>query len=113
MRYLLDTHVLIWYAEGNTRLSSEAIEIIEDKSKTCLISIASIWEIGIKHQLNKIQLKPSFESFIKEEIDLVGYGILALSLDHILSLSKLPFHHRDPFDRMIIAQALSEKISVI
>lgn len=113
MPYLLDTHVLIWYAEGNEKLSETARQIVDNFEEDRLISIASIWEMSIKSSLKKIQFSPSFSEFIKKEFELIDYQLLQLGLEHTFQLEQLPFHHRDPFDRIIIAQALVEGIPIV
>lgn len=113
MPYLLDTHVLIWYAEGNEKLSETARQIVDNFEEERFISIASIWEMSIKSSLQKIQLEPSFSAFIQKEFDLLAYKLLPVELPHTIQAEKLPFFHRDPFDRMIIAQAMVEGIPIV
>lgn len=113
MAYLLDTHVLIWYATGDSQLSKTAKNIVDDISKEKFISIGSIWEMGIKSSLGKLQFKPSFEPFILNEISLIGYKILQISPSHIFEMEKLTFHHRDPFDWLLVAQSLVENIPIV
>jgi PIN domain nuclease of toxin-antitoxin system len=105
--------VLIWYAAGDSQLSDTARGIVDDFSQERLISIASIWEMGIKSNIGKLAFKPDFESFIQNEFQLVGYDLLPIELPHIFQMEKLPLHHRDPFDRIIIAQSLAENIPVV
>jgi PIN domain nuclease of toxin-antitoxin system len=108
MNYLLDTHTLLWFINGDASLSENAKAIIKDYNNNCCISIASIWEIGIKISLKKLQLGFDFaalETFlINNEI-----GILNINIKHVEILSSLPFIHRDPFDRILIAQCMVEK----
>ena len=108
MNYLLDTHTLLWFINGDASLSENAKTIIKDYSNNCSISIASIWEIGIKISLKKLQMDFDFaalETFlINNEI-----GILDININHVEILSSLPFIHRDPFDRILIAQCMVEK----
>lgn len=112
MKFLLDTHAFIWFVNGDQSLSDKVIAKIKDVENQCFFSIASVWEIAIKIKLNKLQIKSSFDKIIdfcnENQID-----ILPITFEHILELNKLDFHHRDPFDRLIIAQAAAEKLTVI
>jgi PIN domain nuclease of toxin-antitoxin system len=112
VNYLLDTHTLIWFLEGNTTLSPNAREAIEDQQNVKYISIASIWEIAIKVSLNKLTFQKSFQDLLME---LTGseLKILPISLSHIIRISNLQFFHKDPFDRIIIAQSLEEGFPII
>lgn len=112
MKLLLDTHTFIWFAENDSKLSNEIKNNIEDPENLIFISIASIWEMGIKVQLEKLSLKNPLENVV-EKIEESGYIILPILPEYVIRLLQLPFHHRDPFDRMIIAQALYEDITVI
>ena len=109
---LLGTHTLIWFINGDTELSKKARELIEDDNSINFISIASLWEIAIKVSLGKLQLNTSFEE-INRQIEINGFQWLPITSDHTLILSKLPFHHRDPFDRMIIAQSIANNLTSI
>jgi PIN domain nuclease of toxin-antitoxin system len=112
VKYLLDTHSLIWFTEGNPKLPEATKAVIEDIDTEYFVSVASFWEIGIKISLGKLKLDISF-------VDLENWvvnnriTILPIRFDNIIQLSQLPFHHRDPFDRTLIAQALSEQLTVI
>ncbi|MHA4737116.1 type II toxin-antitoxin system VapC family toxin [Dyadobacter sp. MSC1_007] len=112
MNYLLDTHSLIWFMEGNSMLSIKAQKEIENPENTKYISIASIWEISIKISLNKLTLQKSFEEFLSLLIA-SEIKILPITLAHALHLSKLEFLHKDPFDRLIIVQGLTETLRII
>lgn len=109
MNLLLDTHTFIWFFNGDDLLSATIKDLIIDISNRCFISIASIWEIAIKSSLNKLELHGSFDrisGFINEN----DIEILPITFAHIQMLLGLDYHHRDPFDRIIIAQALSEDL---
>ena len=112
MNYLLDTHTLLWFINGDTSLSKNAKGIIKNFNNNCFISIASIWEIGIKISLNKLQLDFDFAALETFLID-NEIAILHLNINHIEIVSSLPFIHRDPFDRVLIAQCIAEKIVLI
>ena len=112
MDVLLDTHAVIWYVTKDSRLSKTSYEIIDDPANKCFISIASLWEMGIKFSIGKLELNNDLQQ-IFEIIHRTGFEFLPISVNHVLSCAQLPFHHRDPFDRIIIAQALTEKLSII
>jgi PIN domain nuclease of toxin-antitoxin system len=112
MKYILDTHTLIWFLEGNDRLSEAARSIIEETESQKYVSIASIWEIAIKVNLEKLKLARSLEAFLFE-LSQTNIAILPIKLSHTLRLSKLGFFHRDPFDRLIIAQSIEEGFDVL
>lgn len=111
MKYLLDTHSLIWYLTDDPQLSERACDIIERK-KYLYASIVSLWEIGIKKSIGK--LKFDYTSLqISEELSARNIGILQIAPEHIDLLGLLPPVHKDPFDRMLIAQTLSEDMTLI
>ncbi|MEX8547362.1 MAG: type II toxin-antitoxin system VapC family toxin [Mucilaginibacter sp.] len=112
MKVLLDTHALIWFVEGVNRLSLKAKLTIEDLENVRFVSIASLWEIVIKSSLNKIEMKKSFEEINSLLFD-NDIQILQINVDHLNTLLSIPHHHKDPFDRMLIAQAIAENISII
>ncbi|MBM4166866.1 MAG: type II toxin-antitoxin system VapC family toxin [Ignavibacteria bacterium] len=112
MNLLLDTHAFIWLVENDKQLSSKAKSIVEETSNANFISIASLWEIAIKVSLRKIKLQHSFEKTIAM-INENGFELLNISTEHTMEASKLKFHHRDPFDRMLIAQAKVEKMTIV
>lgn len=107
MRILLDTHVLLWFHMRDPQLSATSRTLIESGRHDCRYSIVSLWEITIKHALGKLELKDGLEaSFDAME----RANLIALQLDrgHLSALAQLPHHHRDPFDRLLVAQAISE-----
>ena len=112
MRYLLDTHTLIWAIEGSDNLPKFTKNVIQDTSNICLVSLASIWEISIKYSLGRLKIITDLESYISI-IKKSGFDVLPIKESHVLSVSKLPFHHKDPFDRLIIAQAHIENLTLI
>ncbi len=113
MRALIDTQSIIWFAENNPRLSTNARAVMEDKSNECFISMATFWEISIKMNLGKLEINGLTLSEFMEETEEFSFLTLPISRDHILINGKLPFLHRDPFDRLIISQAIAEKIPVV
>lgn len=112
MRILIDTHILIWHLEDDSQLSLARSEIISDTDNSIFISVASLWEIAIKSSLGKLSLAKSIEDILAE-INQSSSSIRPIEPGHTIQVSKLPFHHRDPFDRMIIAQAMVENIQLM
>jgi PIN domain nuclease of toxin-antitoxin system len=112
MPYLLDTHAFLWFVSGDKQLPESAKRIIGNIDESCFLSAASLWEITIKLQNNKLDLGLS----LKELFDFADRNqieIIPINYEHLLQLSKLPIHHNDPFDRLIIAQAISEELIII
>ena len=112
MNYLLDTHTLIWFLNGDNSLTSKARKAIESDNATNFVSIASLWEISIKLSLDRLEIKFPFET-ISKEFDKNNFRLLPITFKDTLVLSKLPFHHRDPFDRMIISQSIANDFTII
>ena len=112
MDYLIDTHTLIWFITDNKKLPSSTREIIIDENNNCFVSIASYWEIGIKYSLGRFDFEADLEE-IFEIIEATGFEVLPITTIQISQNAKLEFHHRDPFDRIIIAQAITENIALI
>ncbi|MBP6825982.1 MAG: type II toxin-antitoxin system VapC family toxin [Saprospiraceae bacterium] len=112
MRLLLDSHAMIWYLQGDPTLSSTARQAIVDTRNHKFISAASIWEVAIKVSIGKIQLKFPFADF-HQLLAINQFDWLPISFEHAARVSRLPFHHRDPFDRIIIAQALEERMTIV
>ena len=113
MKFLLDTHALLWFLLDEPQLSSIAKQCIENGDHLIYVSPASYWELAIKISLGKYRLPESLESFMQTQLHINDFKILPITIQHADRISKLPFHHRDPFDRMLIAQALSENIALI
>ena len=109
---LLDTHTLVWFIDGNNLLSENARKEIEDENAVNFVSIVSLWEIAIKISLGKIELKTSFTQINNKLIE-NGFELLPVTFEDTLMISSLPFHHRDPFDRILIAQAITNKMTII
>jgi PIN domain nuclease of toxin-antitoxin system len=112
MRALLDTHVFLWAIAGDTRMSRHARDIFVGPSDL-FISIASIWEILIKVQVGKLNLPQPAGSYIISKLAESRIEVLPISLDHLLEFERLSMHHRDPFDRILIAQSLEEDLPLI
>ena len=112
MNILLDTHALIWFFDDDKRLSKTAREAIFAPDNMIYVSIASLWEIGIKLSTGKLNSDAGLDGFI-EAVDKNGFAPLAISPDHIKVVTELPFIHRDPFDRILIAQAKVENMTIM
>lgn len=113
MRVLLDTHTFLWFVLGDGQLSARARAIIEDSLNEKLVSPASYWEIAIKISLGKYTLSAPYEEFMEKGITKNGFVVVPIAVKHTAVLTTLPFHHRDPFDRLIIAQARVEDATII
>ena len=109
---ILDTHTLIWYINGEPELSQTARAAIEADNTINFISIASLWEMAIKISLGKLELKTPFNQ-IGRQIDENGFEVLPVTFGDTLTVSTLPFHHRDPFDRIIIVQSFNNGLTLI
>jgi PIN domain nuclease of toxin-antitoxin system len=112
MDLLLDTHTLIWFFNGDSLLSEKAKEVIIELRHRKFVSIASVWEVAIKISLNKLYFDGGTKGFL-DLIDSSGFELLTINREYILELEKLPFIHRDPFDRLLIATALSERMHIV
>ena len=112
MQLLIDTHILIWFLEGNNLLLQPRRQIISNSQNEILVSIASVWEIAIKISIGKLTLANPLADVIKQ-ISIEDIEILPISPEHTLQVSTLPFHHRDPFDRIIIAQSQVENFAIM
>ena len=113
MRLLLDTHTFIWYVTDNPRLSAHVKLLIEDENNEKPVSIASIWEMAIKHSIGRLNFSLPFIEFVRQQLTVSNIGLLEINLQHIEVVASLPLHHRDPFDRLIIAQSMAEQIPIL
>jgi PIN domain nuclease of toxin-antitoxin system len=113
MNYLLDSHTFLWWDSRSHLLSYKAKQVCDDPSNTLFVSIASVWEIQIKAQLGKLTLALPLADMIQTQVSQNNLLILPLQLVHVYALASLPGHHRDPFDRLIIAQAIHENLTLI
>jgi PIN domain nuclease of toxin-antitoxin system len=112
MKLLLDTHILLWYLDNNPKLSEVWKRYIEDRHNSIAVSMASLWEITIKVSLGKLELQDdltTIENILRQQ----DIAFLPIRTPHLLYLLNLPFHHRDPFDRLIIAQAQAEQFTLV
>lgn len=113
-RLLLDTHTLLWFIADDSNLSAVARTAIEDASNDVFVSVASAWEIAIKVGIGKLSINaPSVEAFFSEQMEANQFGYLPISPAHVFRAGELPLHHRDPFDRLLIAQAIVEGMTFV
>lgn len=110
---ILDTNVFLWIISGDRRLSAAARRVFLDDDTTPLLSIASVWEMMIKTSVGKLTLPPKPGPFIQEQLRLNSRTLLDVTFEHCVMVASLPFHHRDPFDRLVIAQSLAERMAVL
>jgi len=110
---LLDTHVLLWWLDDSPRLGARARAAIADPDNTVWVSAATAWEIAIKTGLGRLELGEPPEDVLPREIERGGFRPLAISVEHALAVRALPLHHRDPFDRMLVAQAMLEDLTLV
>ena len=113
MRLLLDTHTLLWFLLNDPKLSSTGRALIRDPANDVYVSVASCWEIAIKAGIGKLKLAETASVFFARELPANTIELLAIALEHATAVEALPHHHRDPFDRLIIAQAIAEALTVI
>lgn len=113
MRALLDTHAFLWWITDDSRLSGRAREFISAGENELLFSAASGWEVAIKADLGKIELPEDPERFLTEQLHRNAVGVLPVNLGHAMGVYSLPDHHRDPFDRLLVAQCVSEGLPLL
>ena len=113
MKLLLDTHSFLWFIDGNPRLSATARQLIEDPANERLVSIASLWEIMIKGRLGRLEIDRAPVAYILHYIGQLSLIPTPISLDHVFRVVDLPGLHQDPFDRLLIAQAMTENIPIV
>lgn len=112
MKILLDTHTFIWFINGNNLLPEKVMRLISDPENRCFLSIASIWEIAIKISIGKLKLRSNFEK-IRDFLTANSIVLLPLEFEHLQTLLKLEYYHRDPFDRVIISQGISDNLIIL
>ncbi|MGK5091743.1 type II toxin-antitoxin system VapC family toxin [Deltaproteobacteria bacterium TL4] len=113
MRLLLDTHVFMWCDSEPDHLSEQARLLCADRTNDLILSVASVWEMQIKIQLGKLKLKLPLPDLIKKQQETNGLEILPIELRYIFALQNLPSYHKDPFDRLLIAQSLVEHLPIL
>jgi len=110
---LLDTHAMLWYAFADDRLSTQSKKAIENLQNEVFISVASLWEITIKHQIGKLKLGMDLDTFFQFMTQQTDFKLASLEPTHLSAYARLPLLHRDPFDRLLIAQALVLRASLV
>ena len=113
MRVLVDTHVFLWWVEGDRALPPKARGALADRNNECLISLVSVWELAIKAGLGKLKLALPVQRYVVEHVAANGFRMLDIQLAHVGRVESLASHHGDPFDRLLIGQALEERIPVV
>ena len=111
MTLLLDTAAFLWWVSDDAKLSRRATGAISERP--CLLSVASCWEIAIKAGLGKLDIPRPLDRFLQAQLEVNGFSLLPISLEHTAAVADLPFHHRDPFDRLIAAQARLDALTVV
>jgi len=113
VRLLLDTHVLIWAVDAPARLSAASASHLEDASNDLIVSAATIWELAIKVGLSRLTLTQPYDQWINSAIADLGASVLPITVPYAAAQAALPWHHRDPFDRLLIAQAHVEDVPLV
>ena len=113
MKILLDTHTFLWWNEASPRLSKKALVLLSDPANTLLVSVVSAWELVLKTQTGKLRLPESPNVYIPTRMAHYAMHALPVTLAHVLASESLPLHHRDPFDRLLVAQATIENVPIV
>jgi PIN domain nuclease of toxin-antitoxin system len=113
MDLLLDTHAFLWWVADAPELSRRARRALANAETGCWLSLASCWEIAIKRSLGKLSIDGGIERFVSEQLAANGFRLLEIDLDDVARVANLPFHHRDPFDRLLVAQALRRDLRLV
>jgi PIN domain nuclease of toxin-antitoxin system len=113
VRLLLDTHAFLWWVADDRRLTRKARAAMASRESACFLSMASVWEMAIKVGLQRLELPSSVDRFVSEQMAANAFEPLPIDLGHAGDVARLPFHHRDPFDRLLVAQALGEGLTIV
>jgi PIN domain nuclease of toxin-antitoxin system len=113
MKYLLDTHTFIWWDSEPAKLSPQALMVCQDRRNVLLLSVVSVWEMQVKLQLGKLKLTLPLKEILEAQQQTNNIEILSVTLAHVLALESLPVHHKDPFDRLLVAQAIVEESALV
>ena len=113
MKVLLDTHAFLWLMADDARLSSKARAAFLDEKNEIFLSIVSVWEMAIKSGLKKLKLPLPVADYVSTRAEMHNITLLNISLDHLATVETLPLHHKDPFDRLIISQSISDKFTIL
>ncbi len=113
MKFLLDTHTFMWWDSNPNQISSQTLSLLKKPENQVIVSLVSVWEIQIKTNLGKLELKAPLSEIILRQQTENGVSLLTIALPHILELDHLPWHHKDPFDRLLIAQSRCESAVLV
>jgi len=113
MRLLADTHAFVWYMMGSSRISATGKALIQDPANDVAVSVASIWEMAIKSSLGKLPLAQPIDVLLPAQLHLHRIDLLEIKLPHLYVVATLPMHHRDPFDRLLVAQCQHENLPIV
>ena len=113
MRLLLDTHTFLWWVADAPELSSRARATVANADNECLVSAATCWEMAVKVSIGKLELDGTVERFVPHHMSVNGFQELPVEIRHAARTARLPFHHRDPFDRLLACQALEEDLAIV
>jgi PIN domain nuclease of toxin-antitoxin system len=113
MKLLLDTHIFIWWADQPEKLSNAVLSALEDEANELLLSVASVWEMQIKIQLGKLKVRLPLKELVKNQQETNDLTVSPVTLTHVLAVGDLPFHHKDPFERLLIAQSTQEDLTLV
>ncbi len=113
MKLLLDTHTFLWFINGSPEISKYSRDLIKNETNECFLSIVSLWEISIKESLGKLKLPMSITELATKEVRGNAIELLHITPEHLEALRKLPYHHKDPFDRLIISQSIYENMPIL
>lgn len=113
MNLLLDTHIFLWFVFADTALNGYARGLIEDANNSKFLSVATLWGMAIKHSLGRLPLTLPFEEFARHYLEDNGFATLPIDITHLTRVASLPQHHRDPFDRLIIARGMVEGMAIV
>ena len=113
MKILLDTHTFIWFVMDNSTLSSQAAGLIRNPDNEVLVSAATVWEIAIKMSLGKLNMAATFDQLFPAQLQVNDMTLLPIEVTHLAHVATLPWHHRDPFDRLLIAQSIIENTPIL
>jgi PIN domain nuclease of toxin-antitoxin system len=112
VKLLLDTHAFLWWIHDDQSLGARARRAIANERNQCFLSVASCWEMAIKKGLGNLEIPEPIDAFIAEQLAANGFSLLPIDLRHVARVSRLAFHHRDPFDRLLVAQAMDEGMTI-
>lgn len=113
MRVIADTHSFLWFIAGDARLSARARDVLSEPRNDVAVSIASLWEIAIKVRVGKLRLERPFGELVPQQLARNAIRVLPIEIEHLVRISTLPMHHRDPFDRVVVAQSLEEHLPLV